>query len=108
MKRLLSAWVLLPTLLLTGWVALAATPTPVRAGEDIDRQKQIADIEKQIADLTKKLNDLKTQPANPAAPEGTLPGEWVSGFKWRCIGPASMGGRITAIAVNEKDPSNYW
>jgi photosystem II stability/assembly factor-like uncharacterized protein len=27
---------------------------------------------------------------------------------WRCIGPANMGGRITALAVYEADPTTYW
>ncbi|HEY3242708.1 MAG TPA: hypothetical protein VGM03_05080, partial [Phycisphaerae bacterium] len=42
----------------------------------------------------------------PAAP--ALPAEWVKTFEWRCIGPANMGGRITALAVYEKDPSTWW
>ena len=29
-------------------------------------------------------------------------------FSWRSIGPANMGGRITAIAVSEKDNSTWW
>ena len=29
-------------------------------------------------------------------------------FKWRSIGPANMSGRITAIAVSEKDHSTWW
>ena len=28
--------------------------------------------------------------------------------KWRCIGPANMGGRITALAVSAKDSSTWW
>ena len=38
----------------------------------------------------------------------TLPNAWVKAFQWRCIGPANMSGRITSIAVNEKDPSMWW
>src|SRR3974390_2310092 len=34
--------------------------------------------------------------------------EWVKALNWRCIGPASMGGRITAISVYDADPSTYW
>ncbi|MEM7201912.1 MAG: PDZ domain-containing protein [Planctomycetota bacterium] len=33
---------------------------------------------------------------------------WVDAFQWSCIGPANMGGRIVALAINEQDPSNYW
>ena len=29
-------------------------------------------------------------------------------MNWRCIGPANMGGRITAIAVVESDPTTYY
>ena len=32
-------------------------------------------------------------------PKFTLPDRWVKALSWRNIGPANMGGRITAIAV---------
>lgn len=38
----------------------------------------------------------------------SLPNEAVQQFKWRSIGPANMGGRITSIAVYEKDPNRWW
>ena len=39
------------------------------------------------------------------SPTGTvLPADWVKSLKWRSIGPAGMGGRITAISVFEADP----
>lgn len=38
----------------------------------------------------------------------TMPAEWAKALEWRCIGPANMGGRITALAVYEKDPSTWW
>ena len=34
--------------------------------------------------------------------------EWFKSLTWRCIGPANMGGRITALAVYEPDPITYW
>jgi photosystem II stability/assembly factor-like uncharacterized protein len=37
-----------------------------------------------------------------------LPAEWLKPLNWRCIGPANMGGRITALAVYEADPTTYW
>ncbi len=43
-----------------------------------------------------------------AAAETTLPADWVKGLHWRCVGPANMSGRITAISVFEADPSTYW
>ena len=41
-------------------------------------------------------------------PNFTLPDSWTKAFTWRSIGPANMGGRITAISVFEADPSTYW
>ncbi len=38
----------------------------------------------------------------------SLSSEAVSQFNWRSIGPANMGGRITSIAVYEKDPNRWW
>src|SRR5262245_42041134 len=74
------------------------------------RDQQIKDIEKQIQSLQKQLTDLKTdaKPAEPTGPKGALPDSWASALTWRCIGPASMGGRITAISVFEADPTTYW
>ena len=38
----------------------------------------------------------------------SLPVEYVNQMNWRSIGPANMSGRITSIAVYEKDPSTWW
>src|SRR5207247_1812251 len=35
-------------------------------------------------------------------------GDWTKTMTWRSIGPANMGGRITALAVFEADPSTYY
>jgi photosystem II stability/assembly factor-like uncharacterized protein len=43
-----------------------------------------------------------------AAADRPLDPDWVKALTWRCIGPASMGGRITAISVFEADSSTYW
>jgi photosystem II stability/assembly factor-like uncharacterized protein len=40
--------------------------------------------------------------------EAPLPETWTKALHWRSIGPANMGGRIVALAVNPNDPSNYW
>ncbi len=75
------------------------------------RDQQIAEIQKQIEALNKQLAELQkttATPATPTAPTGTLPPEWVSSLSWRCIGPATMGGRITALSVFEADPTTYW
>ncbi len=47
-------------------------------------------------------------PSNDEPSQPALPDEWVKAFEWRCIGPANMGGRITSLAVYEKDPSIWW
>jgi photosystem II stability/assembly factor-like uncharacterized protein len=41
-------------------------------------------------------------------PVTTVPEAWIQKINWRSIGPANMGGRITAIAVYEKDPNIWW
>jgi len=43
-----------------------------------------------------------------APPAPALTTKWLLPLQWRPIGPANMGGRITAIAVNQKDPSMFW
>ena len=48
----------------------------------------------------------QTAPSIPAVT--TIPDAWMQKIKWRCIGPANMSGRITAITVFEKDPSIWW
>jgi photosystem II stability/assembly factor-like uncharacterized protein len=37
-----------------------------------------------------------------------IPDSYVKKMNWRCVGPANMGGRITAIAVVESDPNTYF
>jgi photosystem II stability/assembly factor-like uncharacterized protein len=83
---------------------LSLSLAPVFA-QDPAKAKKIADIEKQIQSLTKELESLKT-PAAPA--EAQIPDAWIKALNWRCIGPANMGGRITAIAAYEADPTTYW
>ncbi len=80
-----------------------------------EKQKQIDDLKKQMDDLQKKIAELEkpgilTVAAEAPQPvvEGAIPTDVSSQFKWRNIGPANMGGRITALAVNEADPTNYW
>lgn len=46
--------------------------------------------------------------ARPDAGKLALPAKWIEAFQWRFIGPANMGGRITAIAVYEKDRNIWW
>lgn len=86
-----------------------AMPVSAQTGKKDDIKKEISDVEKQIADLTKKLEELKKGPQPPATSvSGTVPASAVAKMNWRCIGPANMGGRVTAIAVVESDPSTYY
>jgi photosystem II stability/assembly factor-like uncharacterized protein len=73
------------------------------------REKQIEDLQKQIETLTKQLNDLKKSSGTPmTTPDGSLNPDWLKVLSWRSIGPATMGGRITAISVFESDPSTFY
>ena len=96
-------------LLAVGLVAVAARPglgdTPPGAND-----KEIAALEKQLSELQAKLKVLKETPAPKTltAAEEILPEAWVNQFNWRCIGPATMGGRITSISVCPGDCSTYW
>lgn len=46
-----------------------------------------------------------TQPTDVPS---VVPPSWTVPLEWRSIGPANMGGRITAIAVSAQDPSRWW
>jgi len=85
---------------------------------DAEKAKQIAELEKQINELNKKLDNIRATPENGGATaaaaadkkpiEGLIPNDWTKALQWRCIGPANMGGRITAISVFDNDPCCYW
>jgi photosystem II stability/assembly factor-like uncharacterized protein len=99
-------------MLVLGLLTRVTLPSHADEPQSLTREQQIAEVEKQLNELTKKLNALKTaettSAAAPAAPAGTIPDEWTKNISWRGIGPAQMGGRITAISVYEADPSTYW
>ncbi|MCS7021414.1 MAG: PDZ domain-containing protein [Gemmataceae bacterium] len=90
------------------WLGLLLLPqwgfTQPPASGDVS--KQIAELEKQIAELQKKLEALRQQ-QQAGQPVVTV-NDVIQKLTWRCIGPANMGGRITAIAVVESDPSTYY
>ena len=45
---------------------------------------------------------------SPAQVAAAIPSDWVESLRWRSIGPANMGGRVTALAVYEADPSTFY
>ncbi len=99
---------------LAAWLGLAVVglmllPGPGESNEP-SREEEIANLEQQISELQKKLAALKKAPVPVPKPSfaSSLPAEWTKALSWRCIGPASMGGRIVAFAVNPKDPSMFW
>ncbi len=86
---------------------ILAFPGVARSDPDSDLQKEIADVEKQIAQLKQKLDELNKAKFAPGTP-GAVPDSVVAKTTWRNIGPANMGGRITALAVVESEPSTYY
>lgn len=100
-----------PWLGTVGLLTLLAVAVLVRAEENPPIDKRIQDLERQIEALNRQLSELKKSLVSstaPPAPVGALPEAWVKTLTWRCIGPAAMGGRIVALAVNEADPCTYW
>lgn len=94
---------------------IASTARSDNPPNEADKKKQIEELEKKIAELEKKREELKSagngasKPAITAAlPYGGIPTGAGEKFSWRCIGPANMGGRITAIAVYNADPTTYF
>lgn len=76
-----------------------------------EREKRIAELEKNIAELQAKLEQLRNSEVGPKPRELVEPGipeECIKGLGWRCVGPATMGGRITGLAVFEADPTTFY
>jgi photosystem II stability/assembly factor-like uncharacterized protein len=94
--------------LLGAVLALAVVALGMLPAQGPGRDQEIAELEKQLAELHKKLEALKKSgPPTPSSSQA-LPPEWVKALTWRCVGPASMGGRIVALAVAESDPITFW
>ena len=60
-----------------------------------------------LVSLGLRANDLAAT-GDEAKRASPLSVEWLAPMTWRSIGPANMGGRITAVAVNPKDPTEWW
>ncbi len=98
-------------ILATSLTVLATMPSFGDAPKD-GHGRQPAALEKNITGLQEKLNGLKDgrapMPRVLPPAEIVIPQTWVNKFQWRGVGPATMGGRITSLAVCESDPSTYW
>ncbi len=105
MSFLRARFALVSWLLLTSFL-FAQDPKPSPAS-DPARDKEIAEIKKQLEELNAKLKKL-SDPAAPSIPEGILAETYTKSLQWRPLGPAAMGGRITALSVSEADPSLWY
>ncbi len=79
------------------WVALALVALVSMSGRALA----------QPAGQRRPTADRAETAAKPTAPLA-LPDGWTKAFQWRSIGPANMGGRVTAISVYEKEPTTFW
>ena len=77
---------------------------------EIQKPKQIQEIETRIRELEAELKMLREREIL-AMPSVSYPGilspSLADASAWRCIGPGIMGGRITALAVAESDPTTW-
>ncbi|MCE9529826.1 MAG: PDZ domain-containing protein [Planctomycetes bacterium] len=109
MKRhpiIVRSFTLMLLAVLIGNLSVLAQPATSKSDEE-----EIKRIEKEIAELQLRLKAYRERellPPPKKVDEEILPASWINPMKWRCIGPATMGGRITSLAVVESDPTNYW
>ncbi len=94
------------------WAGLADSVDAQRSGTKSDsessaKQQQSSPDEKTAApEKTAKDKQAKDKKETKIKP--SLPQSVADETKWRSVGPANMGGRITAISVYEKDPSIWY
>ena len=91
-------------------VDVASRPARARdRGADIDSVKrELEELRRKVDDLERGSDAREPRRARDEKAKAVLPDDWTKALKWRSIGPAGMGGRITAITVYEADPSTYW
>ncbi len=99
---------------LLGLAVLGLSLAPAPGQEKAVNKEQIEKIKQEIAELQKKLAAIEKGSTSAGADptkrpsESALPEAWTKALSWRCIGPASMGGRIVALSVFAADPTTYW
>ena len=106
----------LPRWTLVACLLTALALGPIQAQDPVpgippSKQQEIEAVKKEIERLQQRLAELEKAAVAQTQPTPTtckLPEAFVARLTWRSIGPANMGGRITAISVNPKDTSQYW
>jgi photosystem II stability/assembly factor-like uncharacterized protein len=106
LTRLLGAALLVGLCALSGF---AQNPPQV----DPKISKEIDELEMRLKKLQGELKALKdkttaTSPPTHVGGSQGMPAHLDRLFDWRSIGPANMGGRITALAVFEADPTCFY
>jgi photosystem II stability/assembly factor-like uncharacterized protein len=94
----------------------AGTTAPSRAQEtpaDAEAREQLKARIRERIEVFNQTREERRQQAPSGSKEQatarrTIPPGWINAMAWRSIGPAAMGGRITALAVVEADPSTYY
>jgi photosystem II stability/assembly factor-like uncharacterized protein len=96
--------------ILAGAVLVLTALSGPSLGQEKSQEQKIAELQKEVDALQKKLEELRRSMSGTTTPlpEGMLNPEWIKALTWRSIGPAAMGGRITAISVFEADPCLYF
>ncbi len=93
-------------------VVSVGLPGSIGRSQESKQDETLDEILKQLEALRTQVELLRNEASGTAdATElttGLLPSDWVEQFNWRPIGPANMGGRITALSVYEADPNIYW
>ncbi len=89
------------------------TPTENKPTDEKPTTEKTAEEKNTQQPMTAEQPSEGTPPAPITLPgttkvEPALPANWTDALRWRNIGPANMSGRITALAVYEKDPSTWW
>ncbi len=95
--------ILATTFVLLGAVTLFANQA--------DRGNSEQDTEQSAAQTDQPPEKAEQQPSEEerrSEIKPTLPQSWADRTTWRSIGPANMGGRITAVTVYEQDPCIWW
>ena len=89
--------------------------TPVTSYGQQTNEQKIRAVERQLRELQSELNGLRSNARTGGRDSGIAPltkgefgPEWIAPLSWREVGPANMGGRVTDIAVYEKDPTIFW